>query len=137
MNLVTLYKTIRKRSKGHVKHFRSDWRHDRNWLRNMQAALKSKEVSSMEFVHVSHTSGTHMWPIYRDRLDVVRPYLFGRCTPRQTLIDVASIFDESSTSIESNALIQHYDGQRLETITRRQARHIFMQASSKPQSQVT
>jgi len=131
MDIFSLYRSLRKNSNGIVTHFKTDWRVDRNTLRVYYQALFKKELDALEFVHVSRDNGTLMFPIYRNNLDTRRKFLFGYCTPRQTLRDYAGIFHSASRTLPQNCIIQHFDGRQLVLITKSDARSLFLEAASK------
>ena len=138
MNLIDIYKTLRKNSKRKVTMYRSDWAIDRRALRGMASQYTRRETTTMEFVHVSTDTGTHLFPVYADRLDISRPYLFGDCTPRETLNSLASMFSNNSQTIQEGSVIQHFDNVRLRVIDKAAAQRIFNDAAnfSKSQSRV-
>ena len=124
MTPVSIYKSLRTNARGVVTHYRSDWRHDRELLRGHYLSAKDNP----RFIHVANPSSTHFWFVLEDHLDTPRKYLFGRCTPRETLRQLASLFAEHSFE---NGVIQYYDGRTVKVITRRDAEQVFHKASLK------
>lgn len=130
MHIASIYKSLRKNAKGIVTSFKSDWRHDRAHLRSLHSTFKDNQLERIEFIHVSRPTGTHMWPIYRHQLDTVRPYLFGSCTPRKTLRDLADMFSPSSKTFAGDEIVQHYNGSSLKLISHDVAHELFKSAAN-------
>jgi len=130
LDLITIYRNLRKNSFSTVMSFRSDWRIDRKALRSVAIKYINKDISRFEFVHTSTATATHLWFVRYDRLDIPRPYLFSQATPRETMEDISKIFAPWSKTLPDNAVIQHFDGSDLSIIDKETAYNIFKIAST-------
>lgn len=132
LDIRSIYKSLRRNAFNAVTAYQSDWKHDRQALRNALEKLTSGEINHVEFVHVATNTGTHLWFVEIDNLDVVVKILFGKATPREHMRNIAGIFAPTSMSIPDGAIIQHFDGTSVNIIDRAAARRIFLDAAAAP-----